>query len=301
MRMFKVSAVLLLVLLLVVSCGKEAGMQVTGKILIDGSSTVAPVTGAIIEEFQRENDQIELTMGISGTGGGFKKFVRGETVISNASRLMKPQEELAASENGVEFIAVSVAKDAISVVVSQKNDFVRDLTVEQLKKIWLKDSLVVNWSDIDPSWPAEKIKLFGPGKDSGTYDYFKEVILGGDAEIRTDYTASEDDNVLVMGVAGDKDALGFFGFSYYEENKQKLTALSINGVKPSEQTVNNGQYTPLSRPLFLYINKKAYQESAAVKLFVDFYLDVVGDVAKDIGYPPLTDKELEAQKVKLSE
>lgn len=286
--------------LLLTGCGAAATEnKVSGKILIDGSSTVAPLTGAIIETFQEKNNSIEITMGISGTGGGFKKFVKGETQISNASRPMKKEEQETAKTNGIEYIELEIAKDAIAVVKNPTNTWAEELTTEQLKQIWTKGSTISKWSDLDPTWPAEQIKLYGPGQDSGTFDYFKEVILGSDGEIRTDYTASEDDNVLVTGVAGDKNALGFFGYLYFEENSSKLSAIAVNGVLPSVETVNDGTYKPLSRPIFIYVNKKSYNEEEAVKLFVDFYLDTIGDIATDLGYPALSKTEYDTVKEKL--
>ncbi len=286
--------------LLLTGCGAAATEnKVSGKILIDGSSTVAPLTGAIIETFQEKNSSIEITMGISGTGGGFKKFVKGETQISNASRPMKKEEQETAKTNGIEYIELEIAKDAIAVVKNPANTWAGELTSEQLKQIWMKDSTISKWSDLDATWPAEQIKLYGPGQDSGTFDYFKEVILGSDGEIRTDYTASEDDNVLVTGVAGDKNALGFFGYLYFEENSTKLSAVAVNGVLPSVETVNDGTYKPLSRPIFIYVNKEAYNTDEAVKLFVDFYLDTIGVLATDLGYPALSETEYDTEKAKL--
>lgn len=273
--------------------------NVSGKITIDGSSTVAPITEAIIEEFQAENDKIEIAMGISGTGGGFKKFTTGETEISNASRKIKAEEKTAATEKGIEYYELEVAKDAISVVVNKDNTWAKNLTKEQLQKIWLKDSTMNMWSDIDPSWPQEKIKLYGPGTDSGTYDYFNEVIIGKDNKMRADFTASEDDNTLVTGISGDKYALGYFGYAYYEENKAKLTALSIDSIMPTAQTVQDGTYTPLSRALYIYVNKDKYKNDAAVKLFVDYYLDNAENIAADVGYPALEADGYTKEKAKL--
>ncbi|GBU10874.1 phosphate ABC transporter substrate-binding protein [Erysipelotrichaceae bacterium] len=303
MRKAKIyGTVFVMIAFILVSCSSNIESdQIRGKILIDGSSTVAPVTGAIIEIFQEENNVIDITMGISGTGGGFKKFISGETAISNASRPMKPEEKAAAAENGVKYYELGVAKDAIAFVINPENTWLENISIEQLAEIWKKDSVITRWSDLDSSYPDEKINLFGPGTDSGTYDYFREVSVGAKAEIRSDYTASEDDNVLVIGVSGDKYALGYFGFIYYAENQNRLKSVPINGVEPSEKTVNSGAYTPLSRPLYIYVNKSEYQENPAVKLFVDYYLETVSNVVIDLGYPALTAAEYESEREKLKD
>ena len=242
--------------LLLVGCGgSKEGTGLKGEVLIDGSSTVAPISQAVAEEFSKENSDVNVSVGISGTGGGFKKFVTGEIDIVDASRAMKPEELSTAQKNGIEFIELKIGLDGLTVVANPENTWAQNLTTEDLKKIWADGSTVKTWKDVNPAWPAEPIKLYGPDQDSGTYDYFIEEILGKDGKIRKDYSPSSDDNQLVQGVEGDKGALGYFGYAYYLEQKDKLKAFSVNGILPSDETVKNGTYKPLSRPLYLYINK----------------------------------------------
>lgn len=281
--------------LILVGCSSSQTSDLTGKIQIDGSSTVAPITQAAMEEFAAENPGVDITMGISGTGGGFKKFVTGETQISNASRPIKKEEADLAKTGNVEFIELEVAKDALTVVVNSKNDWAKELTVEQLQKIFSKGNEKIKWSDLDPTWPAQEIKLYTPGTDSGTYDYFNEVVIGKGKEHRTDGTMAEDDNVLVTGVQGDQYSIAYFGFVYYQENSSKLKAVHVNGVEPTVDTVMDGTYTPLSRPLFIYVNKKAYAENDAVKAFVDFYLKNAEELVTSVGYIPLEASEYKTQ------
>ena len=258
--------------LLLVGCGgSKQGTGLKGEVLIDGSSTVAPISQAVAEEFSKENSDVNVSVGISGTGGGIKKFVSGEIDIADASRAMKPEELSTAQKNGIEFIELKIGLDGLTVVANPENTWAQNLTTEDLKKIWADGSTVKTWKDVNPAWPAEPIKLYGPDQDSGTYDYFIEEILGKDGKIRKDYSPSSDDNQLVQGVEGDKGALGYFGYAYYLEQKDKLKALSINGISPSDETVKNGTYKPLSRPLYIYINKKSFTEKAQVKSFVQFY------------------------------
>ena len=269
----------------------EGGAEFSGTINIDGSSTVQPVTSAMAEEFQELHPRVNVVVRTSGTGGGFKRFTIGETDISNASRPILSEELAIAQQNGVEFIELPICYDGLSVVVSKNNTFVDYLTVEELKKIWEKDSKVQNWSDIRPEWPNKKIQLFGPGLDSGTFDYFCEAVLHTKKESRMDFQASEDDNFLVTGVAGSEFALGYFGYAYYEENKDKLRVVPIdngNGpIAPSDATIADGTYQPLSRPLFIYINTKA-AERPEVKAFVEFYLsDKAPAIIRETGYFPL--------------
>ncbi|MEM7261534.1 MAG: PstS family phosphate ABC transporter substrate-binding protein, partial [Planctomycetota bacterium] len=223
---------------------------------VDGSSTVFPITEAVAEEFQKEHPNVRVTVGISGTGGGFKKFTKGEIDINDASRPIKGKEITKAEEEKVEFIEIPVAFDGISVVAHPKNSFLNDITAEELKKIWEPGSQVKTWSQIRSSWPNEEIKLYGPGTDSGTFDYFTEAINGESQACRKDFTASEDDNVLVRGVSNDQHSLGFFGFAYYKENADKLKVVPVNGgdgaVAPSMESINKGTYQPLSRPIFIY-------------------------------------------------
>ena len=235
-------------------------------IRIDGSSTVYPITEAVAEEFQKETKgAVKVTVGISGTGGGFKKFVRGETDISDASRPISTKEMEEAAKNGIEYIELPVAFDALTVMVNPKNDWVKEMTVADLKKIWEPEAQgkVMKWSDVKAEWPNEPLKLYGAGADSGTFDYFTEAIVGKSKSSRGDFTASEDDNVLVQGISNDRNALGFFGYAYYAENTDKLKGVSIvdpatgKAVAPSAQAVENGTYVPLSRPIFIYVNRKS--------------------------------------------
>jgi phosphate transport system substrate-binding protein len=230
----------------------------SGQIVIDGSSTVFPITEAMSEEFTKTNPNVKVPVGFAGTGGGFKKLIAGEIDINDASRPIKPEEADALKAAGRDALELKIGYDGLTVVVNKKNDWCTDITVEELAKIWGPDSTVKLWSDVRPEWPAEKINLYGPGTDSGTFDYFTEVVNGKTGAIRTDYTPSEDDNVLVAGVAGDLYAMGFFGFAYFEENADKLNDLSINGVKPSVETIKGGTYKPLSRPLFITWIKKPW-------------------------------------------
>lgn len=278
------------------ACAKQE--KLAGTIKIDGSSTVYPITQAVAEEFNKENSDVNITVGISGTGGGFKKFVVGEIDINNASRKVKSEEAEKAKANGIDMMELEVAYDGIAIVVNKDNNWVDDITTEELKKIWDKDSKVVYWSDVRPEWPKEKIKLYGPGTDSGTFDYFTAEINGEEKRIRTDYTASEDDNVLVQGIAGDKYSMGFFGHSYYEENKDNLKALKVNGVEPTTENIRNGSYKPLSRPLFIYVNTKSL-ERPELKAFVKFYLENAKDLVEQVGYVPLEDAKYTEQLNKI--
>lgn len=276
------------------ACAPKKEANLAGTVKIDGSSTVYPITQAIAEEFNKQNPDVSITVGISGTGGGFKKFVAGETDINDASRKVKQEEIDKAKENGIEMLELEVAYDGIAIVVNPENNWVDDITTEELKKIWDKDSKVVYWSDVRPEWPKEKIKLYGPGTDSGTFDYFTDEINGEEKRIRTDYTASEDDNVLVQGVQGDKYSMGFFGHSYYEENEDKLKALKVNGVEPTTENIKNGTYSPLSRPLYIYVSNKAL-ERAEVKEFIKFYLENAKALVEEVGYVPLDDAKYQEQ------
>lgn len=276
--------------------GAEAGdgKKLSGTVRVDGSSTVFPITEAVAEEFQRKYRRVRVTVGISGTGGGFKRFLLGETDINDASRRIKKVEIKKAKENSIEFIELPVAYDGITVVINPKNDFVDYLTVKELKKIWQPGSGVKKWSDVRPGWPKKPIRLYGPGTDSGTFDYFTKAINGKAQASRADFTASEDDNVLVMGVAGDVNSLGYFGYAYYAENRSKLTAVPIDAgkgpVAPSEKTINDGTYKPLARPIFIYVNK-ASAKRPEVSEFVKFYLENAPTLVKEVGYVPLPDKD----------
>jgi phosphate transport system substrate-binding protein len=274
--------------------GSTAGpgsARLSGTVKVDGSSTVFPITEAVAEEFQRVQPNVRVTVGISGTGGGFKKFAAGETDLSDASRPIKETEQQACAAGGIEYVEFKVAYDGLAVVVHPRNDWVDTLTVEQLRAIWQPDSSVRTWRDVDPKWPNEPIKLYGPGTDSGTFDYFTEVINGKEKASRPDYTASEDDNVLVSGIAADKYALGYFGYAYYAENPGKLKLVGIDSgsgsVKPSVQTVRGGRYKPLARPLFVYVNKASLARPEVAE-FVRFYLSSAEQLAGEVKYVPLT-------------
>ena len=265
---------------------------------IDGSSTVYPITEAVAEEFQKaKKNAIKVTVGISGTGGGFKKFCRGEVDIANASRPILKKEMEACKEAGIEYIELPVAFDALTVVANPKNAFLKEITVEQLKAIWepAAQGKITKWNQVNPAWPDAPIKLFGAGSDSGTFDYFTEAVVGKAKSSRGDYTASEDDNVLVQGVSRDVNAIGYFGYAYYAENTAKLKAVPIvekagkPGVLPSEATVINGTYQPLSRPIFVYINPKAL-DKPEVKEFVEFYMKNASKLTKEVKYVPLSAK-----------
>lgn len=270
-------------------------------IKIDGSSTVYPITEAVAEEFQAAQ-KVKVTVGESGTGGGFKKFCRGETDISNASRPITQKEIDACKEAGVQFIELPVAFDALTVVVNQKNNWAKTLTVDELKKIWAPGSSVKNWKQVNPAFPDKKLSLYGPGTASGTFDYFSEAINGKSKAHRTDYTPSEDDNVLVQGVTGDEGGMAYFGLAYYEENKDKLNAVAVatkagaQGVLPSAKTVEDGSYQPLARPIFIYVNATAAAFKPEVKAFVNFYLDQAPALVKEVKYVPLPAEDYAAVK-----
>ena len=264
--------------------------KLTGQIKVDGSSTVYPITEAVAEDFQAQAPKTRPTVGISGTGGGFKRFCSGETDISNASRPITKTEVEMAKTNKIDFIELPIAFDGLSIVVNPANTWVTQLNVEQLKKIFTADSPAKKWSDLNPAWPGDTIKVFSPGTDSGTFDYFKEVTVGKDGKIRSDLSVSEDDNVLVTGVAGDKNAIGYFGFAYYSENASKLKLVPIDGGKgaitPNNSSIEDGTYTPFSRPLFIYVNAKSAARPE-VAAFVNFYLANTAQLSKQVGYTPL--------------
>lgn len=273
----------------------------SGTIKVDGSSTVFPITEAVAEEFRGVQPKVKVTVGVSGTGGGFKKFSRGETNLSNASRPIKDKEKAACEENNIKYLELEVAYDGLAVIVHPENDWVDHFTLEELKKIWepAAQGKIMKWNQIRPEWPNEEMHLFGPGVASGTYDYFTEAVVGKSGSSRGDFTASEDDHVLVQGIAGDKFALGFFGLAYYSENKDRLKLIGVNNgeevVKPSLETVKNGSYRPLSRPLFIYVNSTSVASPEVVE-FVNFYIDNAGELSKDVGYIPLPTENYNAQK-----
>jgi phosphate transport system substrate-binding protein len=263
---------------------------------IDGSSTVFPITEAVAEEFQKaKKQQVKVTVGISGTGGGFKKFCRGETDVSDASRPISAKEMKDCAEAGIKYVELPVAFDALTVVINPKNTWIKELKVEELKKMWepAAQGKVTHWNQINPAWPNAPLKLFGPGADSGTFDYFTDAINGKEKASRGDFTASEDDNVLVQGVSRDVNAIGYFGLAYYIENKDKLKAAPIvnkggsKAVSPSLETVMDGTYQPLARPIFIYVSDKAMQRPE-VNEFIEFYLKNAPSLVKEVGYVPLT-------------
>jgi len=282
------------------SCGDRA--EGNG-ISIDGSSTVFPITEGIAEMYRESGSDARVTVGVSGTGGGFKKFSRGETDISDASRPIKEKEATACQENNITYTELSVAYDGLAVIANPENDWLTSITVEELKKIWEPGAQdkIMKWNQIRAEWPDKEIHLFGPGTASGTYDYFTEAIVGESGSSRGDFTASEDDNVLVQGISTDKYGLGFFGLAYYESNKDKLKLVSVDGgsgpVNPSLETVMDGTYAPLSRPLFIYVNSTAAAKKHVVD-FVQYYLENAGAAATKVGYIPLRDEEYANEKAK---
>lgn len=278
-----------------VACGGSAGGDgLSGMVAIDGSSTVFPISEAMAEEFQIANRGVRVTVGISGTGGGFKKFCGGETDISDASREIKDSELELCAENGIEPIELTVAWDGVTVVANPANEWATCMTVDELKRLWQPGSSITNWNEIRSDWPEMEVELYGPDTDSGTFDYFTDAIVGEEDASRSDYTASADDNVLVIGVEGDNGALGYFGYAYYEESSDKLSAVAIdngNGcVAPSRETIENGTYAPLSRAMFIYVRRDAL-ERPEVAAFVDFYLTNATALVPETGYVPLSDAD----------
>lgn len=288
------------------SSSDSGGSDLSGAVRIDGSSTVYPLTALAAEDFMAENPGVQVTVAASGTGGGFEKFCRGETDANDASRAIKDEEAAACAEAGIDFAQLTVATDALTVVVNKENTWATCLTVEELAKIWAPDSTVSNWNEVRADFPDEPLKLFGPGTDSGTFDYFTDEINGEEGASRADYTPSEDDNVIVQGVSGSKGGLGYFGFTYYEENADKLNAVEIDGgagcVAPSAENAQNGTYTPLSRPLFVYPSKQALAQPQ-VKAFFDYYVANDASIAEAALFIPLNEEQrakLEADYAALS-
>jgi phosphate transport system substrate-binding protein len=308
----KIALLLGLVALLAAGCGGDdssssgtnssGGSALSGRIEADGSSTVGPYTTAAAERFQQANSGVQVTVGVSGTGGGFERFCRDETDLSNASRPIKEEEASACKAKGVEYVEFQVANDALTLVVNKDNDWATCLTTEQLAKIWGPDSKVDNWNQVDSSFPDQKLSLFGPGTDSGTFDYFTGEINGEEGASRSDYNASEDDNTTVTGVGGEKGGLGYFGFSYFEENQDKLKALEIDGgdgcVAPSVTAAQDGTYKPLSRPLFIYVKNDALSRPE-VAAFMQYILDNETAIAEASQFVPLTDEQLTKAKADL--
>ncbi len=275
----------------------SGGKGVSGEVVVDGSSTVQPLTAAAGELFKEEQQGVNVSVGTSGTGGGFKVFCKGQTDISNASRPIKDEEKAVCEESGVDYTELQVATDALTVVVSKDNDFIDCLTTDELKTLWepAAEGKVKTWNQVNAKFPNQPIELFGPGSDSGTFDYFTDEINGEEGASRTDYNPSEDDNVTVQGVSGSKNALGYFGFTYFEENAAKLKAVEIDSgsgcIAPSVEAASNGSYTPLSRPLFLYVSNKAAADKPQVKAFIDFFAQNDADIAKAAQYIPLNDEQ----------
>jgi phosphate transport system substrate-binding protein len=309
-RLFVVVGLIMALPFVLAGCGGGAtgqqdggGEPVSGQIRIEGSSTVQPITQAAAELFRQENPDARISVGGSGTSDGFEAFCKGDTQISDASRPIDVAEEVpVCEENGVEFIEIPIAYDGISVVVNHQNDWASDITSEELKTMWepAAEGRITRWSQVRSSWPDTELNLYGPGTESGTYEFFNETIVQNEEEInRSDYEASEDDNVLVQGVAGDRNALGYFGFSYYENNQDKLKVLAVDGVEPTFDSIRSGEYL-LSRPLFIYVSTKALEENKAVKPFVDFYLaeqnlDRIVQAAKYVTLPSSLEQEARAQ------
>ncbi|OGO50516.1 MAG: hypothetical protein A2148_01075 [Chloroflexi bacterium RBG_16_68_14] len=272
------------------ACGDDGGgAGLSGTIVGDGSSTVFPITEAVAEEFGKAQPGVDVVVGISGTGGGFEKFCAGEIEFNDASRPIKEDEAQACAGNGIEYVEFEVAFDGLSVIVNPENDFVDCLTVEELKRIWepAAQGTVTNWNDVRPDFPDRPLTLYGPGTDSGTFDFFTDEIVGEEGASRGDYTASEDDNILVQGIAGDEDGLGYFGFAYYEQNQERLKLVPVDGgsgcVAPSRETILDGTYSPLSRPLFVYLRADALARPEVVE-FMRFYLEQAPTLVPEVGY-----------------
>jgi phosphate transport system substrate-binding protein len=287
--------------------GEESAVKLSGKVTITGSSTVYPISQAMGEEFMNLNKGVDVSVGESGTGPGMKELGEGKLDIADASRPIKPAEAEACKAAGVEYVEFKVAIDGLSVVVNPQNDWCKAITVAQLKALWSPDSKIKKWSELDASWPDEEIRLYGADHASGTFDYFTEAIVGKSKSSRTDYTPSTDDNVLVKGVAGDKFALGYFGYAYYTENKSKLRVLPISNtddlaaaVGPTEETILNGTYKPLSRPLFIYVNKASLKKPQVAE-FVKYYLHDGQSLVKSVRYVQLPAAELDAARKSLAE
>jgi phosphate transport system substrate-binding protein len=308
-RLLAVAGLIMALSLAVVGCGggasgqQNGGEAVSSEIRIEGSSTVQPITQAAAELFREENPDARISVGGSGTSDGFEAFCQGDTQISDASRPIDVAEEVpVCEENGVEFIEIPVAFDGISVVVNPENDWASDVTSDELKTMWepAAEGKITRWNQVRSEWPDRELSLYGPGTESGTYEFFNEVIVGNEEEVnRSDYEASEDDNVLVQGVAGDKNALGYFGYSYYVNNKDKLKVLAVDGVEPTTDSIRSGEYL-LSRPLFIYVSKEALKNNDAVKPFVDFYLaeqnlDRIVEAARYVTLPSSLGQEARVQ------
>jgi phosphate transport system substrate-binding protein len=283
-----------------------AAAKLSGEVIADGSSTVYPITQAVAEEFMKVHKDVKVSVGIAGTGGGFKRFVVGDTDINDASRPISEKEIAECQKNNIEYLELKVAIDGLSVVVHPDNDWCKALTVAQLKALWSPGSTVKKWKELDPNWPDAEIRLYGPGPDSGTFDYFTEAIVGKAKSSRSDYTPSEDDNILVQGVNGDKNSLGYFGYAYYADNAEKVKLVAIadgddvsKAVIPTNETILDGTYKPLSRPLFIYINKKSF-EKPQVKEFVKYYISKGQEFVQEVHYIQLPENDLKESQGRLA-
>ncbi|MHB8841712.1 MAG: phosphate ABC transporter substrate-binding protein [Candidatus Aquicultor secundus] len=303
-KLVVIAAFALVVAIAIVGCGssgdtsnsntgsseKGSNASLSGNVKIDGSSTVFPISEAMAENFMKANPGVNVTVGSSGTGGGFKKFIAGETDISDASRPIKDKEKADAKKNGLEYIEIPVAYDGISLVTNKDNTWAKSITTAELKKIWEPGSKISTWKQVNPAWPDTKLSLYGPSSAHGTFDYFTDEINGGEGAIRTDYQVSEDYNVMVQGVEGDKGGLAFLGYAYYKQNENKLNILAVDGgtgpVEPTEESIKDGSYKPLARPIFIYVSKKAL-ERPEVKAFIQYYLTDGTKLVSDVGYIPL--------------
>jgi len=290
----------LLIVGIIAACGGGEGGSgaESSEILIDGSSTVFPISQAVAEEFRVDRPEVQIPVGISGTGGGFKRFVEGEIDIADASRPIKDSESVQAAANGVEFTEFTIAYDGLSIAINKSNDFATCMTVAELKKIWEPGSSVDNWNEVRSEFPDKPLRLYGPDTDSGTFDYFTAAINDKEDASRADYTASSDDNVLVQGVSGDQGAMGYFGFAYYTENSEILNVVSVDGgdgcVAPSVSTINDGSYSPLSREMFIYVNN-ASLERTEVRDFIEFYMNNAAELAEEVGYVGLSEADYQLQ------
>ena len=288
----------LLIVGIIAACGGSSSGADSSEILIDGSSTVFPISQAVAEEFRVDRPEVQIPVGISGTGGGFKRFVEGDIDIADASRPIEESERAQAETNGVGFTEFVIAYDGLSIVINKANDFATCLTVDELKKIWEPRSSVDNWNEVRSEFPDKPLRLYGPDTDSGTFDYFTDAINGKEDASRADYTASSDDNVLVQGVSGDQGAMGYFGFAYYTENSEILNVISVDGgdgcVGPSVTSIKDGSYSPLSRPMFIYVNNYSLQRPE-VRDFIEYYLNNAAELAEEVGYVGLSKADYQSQ------
>ncbi|MGB3635530.1 MAG: PstS family phosphate ABC transporter substrate-binding protein [Rubrobacteraceae bacterium] len=282
--------------------GGGGGEEVSGKVALEGSSTVLPISQVAVETFKSENSGFNATVGGKGTGDGFEAFCSGNTDISDASRPIEQEEIDACEEGGVEYIELPIGLDGIAVTVNTENDWVTDITSDELNSMWAPESegKVSSWSDVNSSWPSNELALYGPGTESGTFDFFTEVINGEEGASRSDYQASEDDNILVQGISGDQNGVGYFGFAYYEQNQENLKLLKVDGVEPSTESISSGEYV-LSRPLFIYVNKKKLEDNQVLQPFVDYYLENVKDFVEQAQYVNLPDSTLAETRTQLED